>query len=122
MEILARSANLERMVLLFLLAAASPAGLAQQPQALQSPEVHPDRRVTFRFRAPNAKEVLLAREGAAVLERDRSIVLTFKAEAAAREALAAALAAGAAVVSFTPHRRSLEELFVERARGKAATS
>ena len=63
-----------------------------------------------------------AREGAAVLERDRSIVLTFKAEAAAREALAAALAAGAAVVSFTPHRRSLEELFVERARGKAATS
>jgi len=63
-----------------------------------------------------------AREGAAVLERDRSIVLTFKAEAAAREALAVALAAGAAVVSFTPHRRSLEELFVERARGKAATS
>ena len=63
-----------------------------------------------------------AREGAAVLERDRLIVLTFKAEAAAREALAVALAAGAAVVSFTPHRRSLEELFVERARGKAATS
>jgi enterochelin esterase-like enzyme len=29
-----------------------------------SPEVHADRRVTFRFRAPNAREVFLAREGA----------------------------------------------------------
>ncbi len=29
-----------------------------------SPEVHADNRVTFRFRAPNAKEVFLAREGA----------------------------------------------------------
>jgi hypothetical protein len=26
------------------------------------------------------------------------------------------------VISLTPHRRSLEELFVSRARGKAATS
>jgi enterochelin esterase-like enzyme len=36
--------------------------LAQSPepaQALQSPEVHPDKTVTFRFRAPNAKEVIL---------------------------------------------------------------
>jgi enterochelin esterase family protein len=32
--------------------------------AVRSPEVHPDGRVTFRFRAPNAKKVLLAREGA----------------------------------------------------------
>ena len=64
----------------------------------------------------------LAAGGAAVLQRDRATVLTFGAEAAAREALQAALAAGATVVSFTPHRRSLEELFVERARGKAATS
>jgi enterochelin esterase family protein len=29
-----------------------------------SPEVHPDGSVTFRFRAPNAEEVKLAREGA----------------------------------------------------------
>jgi hypothetical protein len=29
-----------------------------------SPEVHSDRSVTFRFRDPNAKEVLLALEGA----------------------------------------------------------
>jgi len=37
---------------------------AQAPLALTSPEVHSDKRVTFRFRAPNAREVLLAREGA----------------------------------------------------------
>ena len=36
----------------------------QPPPPLVSPEVHSDNRVTFRFRAPNAKEVLLAREGA----------------------------------------------------------
>jgi enterochelin esterase family protein len=35
----------------------------QPPPPLISPEVHADNRVTFRFRAPNAKEVLLAREG-----------------------------------------------------------
>lgn len=37
---------------------------ARAQQALQSPEVQPDHRVSFRFRAPNAREVLLAREGA----------------------------------------------------------
>lgn len=53
-----------------LFAFASIAGLAQTPAPqppptpLISPEVHPDRTVTFRLRAPNAKEVLLAREGA----------------------------------------------------------
>jgi enterochelin esterase family protein len=36
----------------------------QAPPALHTPEVQSDNRVTFRFRAPNAKEVLLAREGA----------------------------------------------------------
>ncbi|MBL8175879.1 MAG: esterase family protein [Bryobacterales bacterium] len=40
------------------------AALAQQtpPAPVISPEVHPDRRVTFRFRAPSAKEVFLSRE------------------------------------------------------------
>ncbi len=33
------------------------------PPPIVSPEVHADRTVTFRFRDPNAKEVLLAREG-----------------------------------------------------------
>ena len=42
-------------------------GASAQPAPaplVHSPEVHADRRVTFRLRAPNAKEVLLAREGA----------------------------------------------------------
>lgn len=51
-------------VLLFSFEAAILSGLAQTPQALRSPEVHSDSRVTFRFRAPNALEVLLDREGA----------------------------------------------------------
>jgi len=36
---------------------------AQTPEPVRSPEVLPDHRVTFRFRAPNAKEVAVAREG-----------------------------------------------------------
>lgn len=50
-----------------LTAAALPA-LAQPPQPIRSPEVQPDRRVTFRFRAPNAARVFLAREGAQRIE------------------------------------------------------
>jgi enterochelin esterase-like enzyme len=46
----------------------SPHGLGQQnpapPPPLVSPEVHADGRVTFRLRAPDAKLVLLSREGA----------------------------------------------------------
>ncbi|HEU0140630.1 MAG TPA: alpha/beta hydrolase-fold protein [Bryobacteraceae bacterium] len=38
--------------------------LAQPPPPVMSPEAHADGRVTFRFRAPNAKDVLLARDGA----------------------------------------------------------
>ena len=54
---------------LLFLVASMVIGWAQSPQRPQppppliSPEVHADNRVTFRFRAPNAKEVLLAREG-----------------------------------------------------------
>lgn len=40
----------------------SPQLPGQQP--IVSPEVRSDGRVTFRFRAPNAKEVFMAREGA----------------------------------------------------------
>jgi len=39
--------------------AAGLSALAQQPQPVQSPEVQADGRVTFRLRAPNAKEVKL---------------------------------------------------------------
>ncbi len=38
--------------------------LAQPAPPIVSPEVHPDRSVTFRLQAPNAKQVLLSREGA----------------------------------------------------------
>jgi ABC-2 type transport system ATP-binding protein len=85
--------------------------------------------------APEARAVELVLDGAApeladqlrthgarALQRDRQTVLTFPGEEPARKALGVALAAGATVVSFTPHRPSLEELFVARARGKAATS
>src|SRR6266851_4418033 len=50
--------------MLFLLLTIVVPALAQTPPLPGSPEVHPDRSVTFRFRAANAKEVLLAREGA----------------------------------------------------------
>jgi enterochelin esterase family protein len=36
----------------------------QPPPPVRSPEVHPDQRVTFRVRAPNAKDVAVTREGA----------------------------------------------------------
>jgi 1,4-alpha-glucan branching enzyme len=55
------------MALAFLLSAAVPPALAQAPPSppplLVSPEVHQDKRVTFRLCAPNAKEVIVEREG-----------------------------------------------------------
>jgi enterochelin esterase family protein len=45
-------------------AQAQPAPVPQPPAALNSPEVHADGSVTFRFRDPNAHEVLLTLEGA----------------------------------------------------------
>src|SRR5438105_7300328 len=50
-----------------LMVTAGMLGASAQPAPaplVHSPEVRADRRVTFRLRAPNAKEVLLAREGA----------------------------------------------------------
>jgi enterochelin esterase-like enzyme len=44
-------------------AQAQPAPAAQPPAALASPEVHADGSVTFRFRDPNAHEVMLTLEG-----------------------------------------------------------
>jgi ABC-2 type transport system ATP-binding protein len=73
----------------------------------------------------NAAPELVARlqgDGTRVLQRDRATVLTFSDEGRARAALSTAVSSGATIVSLTPHRRSLEELFVSRARGKAATS
>ncbi len=42
---------------------AKPAQAPERPRSLVTPEVHPDDSVTFRFLAPNAQEVKLAREG-----------------------------------------------------------
>lgn len=86
-------------LVLFLTATAVPASLSERPQATQpqltqprstqpqstqpqsiiSPEVHLDRRVTFRFRSPNAKEVSLSREGAQPLpmQKDEQGVWSF---------------------------------------------
>jgi enterochelin esterase family protein len=50
--------------LLILFAAAAIRVLAQPAAPIVSPEVSPDHRVTFRFKAPNAQAVMLAREGA----------------------------------------------------------
>lgn len=65
-----------------LLAAALPV-VAQPPQRIVSPEVHSDNRVTFRFRAPNAKEVLLAREGTqrAPMQKDEQGVWSLTTDA-----------------------------------------
>ncbi len=52
-----------RIVAGMLLAALTAA--AQFTAPIESPEVHPDKRVTFRFKAPNAKEVVLSMEGSA---------------------------------------------------------
>jgi enterochelin esterase-like enzyme len=41
-----------------------PQGPPQAPPMKMGPEVHADGTVTFRYRAPNAKEVFLSREGA----------------------------------------------------------
>jgi enterochelin esterase family protein len=53
-------------VFLLLLVAAAQTIWAQQQQrrAIVSPDVQPDRRITFRLEAPSAKAVLLNREGA----------------------------------------------------------
>lgn len=74
---------------LIVLAVASAGTLAQDakpastpplspPPALVTPELHSDDSVTFRFRAPNAQEVLLRREGADPLQmkKDESGVWT----------------------------------------------
>ncbi len=60
----AQSVGSTMVILLLLLVAVVSPGQAQAPRPLRSPEVHEDNRVTFRFRAPNAKEVMLDREGA----------------------------------------------------------
>jgi enterochelin esterase-like enzyme len=49
---------------ILLVSAVSPLAQSQPATRVLSPEVHPDHSVSFRLRAPNAKEVLLDLEGA----------------------------------------------------------
>src|ERR1700752_4103030 len=57
--------SLMRIVMMILLAGTNSSSSAQTPPApLVSPEIHADHRVTFRLRAPNAKEVRVEIEGA----------------------------------------------------------
>jgi enterochelin esterase-like enzyme len=58
------SAKATLSLLSLLLASAMVPTWAQAPPPVRSPEVSADHRVTFRLRAPNAKEIFLAREGA----------------------------------------------------------
>ncbi len=59
---LARRRVASLSLLLFFFPVLNPE-LAQQPARIVSPEVDADQRVTFRFRDPNAKEVVVALEG-----------------------------------------------------------
>ncbi len=49
----------------------APSAATMPPAPVVSPEVHADRSATFRFQAPNAKEVKLALEGAEPVEMQR---------------------------------------------------
>jgi enterochelin esterase-like enzyme len=71
--------------LLTLLAAVPPRAAAQAPAPppLVSPEVQGDGRVTFRFRAPSAKEVTVGRSGAERLSMTRDEQGTWTATTAA---------------------------------------
>ena len=51
------------------------AAWAQSQARLISPEVHADKRVTFRFRAPNAKDVAVSLEGRPLLGEAGSSVI-----------------------------------------------
>ena len=62
----------------------------------------------------------LVQGGAQAMQRDGAWVLTFPAEAAAQEAVRAIVGAGGILISFAPHRQTLESLFVKRAQAAAS--
>ena len=66
------------------LLSAAPVLAQAPPPPVRSPEVHADRRVTFRLRAPNAKEVILsAKARALAMQTDEQGVWTLTTEALA---------------------------------------
>jgi ABC-2 type transport system ATP-binding protein len=72
--------------------------------------------------AEGVPDALASSLGGHVRKGDRATVLTFAEPSAAQAAVRSVVAAGATLISLTPHRHSLEELFVARARGKASSS
>jgi ABC-2 type transport system ATP-binding protein len=60
--------------------------------------------------------------GDRVLQRDGAHVMTFGTEERAQQVIREILAGGGILVSCLPHRQTLEELFVQRARDTATTS
>jgi enterochelin esterase-like enzyme len=75
---------MKRTALFTSLAFASAVFGQTAPAPIVSPEVHQDNRVTFRFRAPNAKEVALSLEGATTdlpMQKDEQGVWSATSEA-----------------------------------------
>ena len=73
--------------------------------------------IVLRGWQPALREGLEKRARTATV-RDERLVVSFDDEAAAQAAAREALAAGAILESLTPHRETLEDLFVRRAAGK----
>jgi enterochelin esterase-like enzyme len=63
---------MNRILLCIAFAIAPVFAQAPPPAPIVSPEVHADKSVTFRFRAPEAKKVILAREGADRVEMQKN--------------------------------------------------
>ncbi|HYZ90489.1 MAG TPA: hypothetical protein VE620_14420, partial [Myxococcales bacterium] len=62
----------------------------------------------------------LLERGVEPMQRDGVMVLTFPSEPQAQEAVRAIVAAGGVLVSLSPHRETLESLFVQRAQAGVA--
>jgi len=104
--------GLEWGMLALLLVAAAVAAPAEA-QAVRSPEVGADRRVTFRFRAPNAKEVLLDREGATrvPMQKDDQGIWTLTTDALEPDLYGYSFVADGAVM-FDPSNRVIKPNFL----------
>ena len=59
---------------------------------------------------------LAATHGARVVERDDGVIFTFDREDSAQDAVRAVLVEGGRLLSLSPHRDTLEALFVKRAQ------
>ena len=77
--------------------------------------------IVARAIAPGLQESLM-KEGVRGMERDGAWVLTFPSESTAQSAVRAIVAGGGVLVSVAPHRQTLENLFVERARSAEASN